>query len=75
MANSKVNGHFDNAERVRLNQQQLMAELKPHHDFMVCGSVSFGSICVYWRSILLNHNKTQFRHLAPSRGLLLEQMS
>jgi choline dehydrogenase len=31
-------------ERVRLNQQELTAELKPHYDFIVCGSGSSGSV-------------------------------
>ncbi|SRR5258706_13070875 len=44
MTNSKVDLHLENkyqtdfAERVRLNQQKLTAELKPHYDFIVCGS-------------------------------------
>jgi choline dehydrogenase len=44
MANGKVNSHFDNDDlkdfgrRVRLNQQKLTAQLKPHYDFIVCGS-------------------------------------
>jgi choline dehydrogenase len=32
------------SERVRLNQQKLTAELKPHYDFIVCGSGSSGSV-------------------------------
>ena len=32
------------AENVRLNQQKLRAELKPHYDFIVCGSGSSGSV-------------------------------
>ena len=32
------------AERVRANQQRLTAELKPHYDFIVCGSGSSGSV-------------------------------
>src|SRR6202158_6567997 len=32
------------AERVRHNQQQLGAELKPQYDFIVCGSGSSGSV-------------------------------
>jgi choline dehydrogenase len=32
------------AERVRLNQQKLTAELKQHYDFIVCGSGSSGSV-------------------------------
>src|SRR6266404_3833576 len=34
----------DFAERVRVNQQKLTAELKPHYDFIVCGSGSSGSV-------------------------------
>src|SRR3977135_4755585 len=50
MANSKVDSHFENdyqtdfTKRVRLNQQKLTAELKPHYDFIVCGSGSSGSV-------------------------------
>jgi choline dehydrogenase len=32
------------AERVRRNQQQLGADLKPQYDFIVCGSGSSGSV-------------------------------
>jgi choline dehydrogenase len=32
------------AERLRANQQKLTAELKPHYDFIVCGSGSSGSV-------------------------------
>jgi choline dehydrogenase len=31
-------------ERVRINQQKLTTELKPHYDFIVCGSGSSGSV-------------------------------
>jgi choline dehydrogenase len=34
----------DFIERVRINQQKLTAELKPHYDFIVCGSGSSGSV-------------------------------
>src|ERR1700687_5679011 len=34
----------DFAERVRRNQRQLGAELKPQYDFIVCGSGSSGSV-------------------------------
>src|ERR1700716_720571 len=50
MANRKVDSSFANdyqtdlAERVRLNQQKLTAELKPYYDFIVCGSGSSGSV-------------------------------
>ena len=32
------------AERVRTNQDRLRSELKPHYDFIVCGSGSSGSV-------------------------------
>jgi choline dehydrogenase len=32
------------AERVRRNQRRLRAGLRPHHDFIVCGSGSSGSV-------------------------------
>jgi choline dehydrogenase-like flavoprotein len=50
MTNSKVDLHLENkyqtdfAERVRLNQQKLTAELKPHYDFIICGSGPSGSV-------------------------------
>ena len=34
----------DFAERVRVNQAKLTTELKPHYDFIVCGSGSSGSV-------------------------------
>ena len=34
----------DFAQRVRINQQRLTAELEPHYDFIVCGSGSSGSV-------------------------------
>src|SRR5467141_4384213 len=34
----------DFAERVRANQAKLTSELKPHYDFIVCGSGSSGSV-------------------------------
>jgi choline dehydrogenase len=34
----------DFIERVRVNQQKLTANLKPHYDFIVCGSGSSGSV-------------------------------
>jgi hypothetical protein len=34
----------DFAERVRRNQQQLFAELRPRYDFNVCGSGLSGSV-------------------------------
>jgi choline dehydrogenase len=34
----------DFAERVRRNQHQLFAELRPRYDFIVCGSGSSGSV-------------------------------
>ena len=50
MTNSKVDLHLENkyqtdfAERVRLNQQKLTAKLKPHYDFIICGSGPSGSV-------------------------------
>jgi choline dehydrogenase len=32
------------AERVRVNQEKLSAELKSHYDFIVCGSGASGSV-------------------------------
>jgi len=44
-ANPKPNGAItDLAERVRVNQEKLASELKPHYDFIVCGSGSSGSV-------------------------------
>src|SRR3979490_601706 len=37
-------GDTEFAERVRLNQKKLTAALKPHYDFIVCGSGSSGSV-------------------------------
>jgi len=34
----------DFAERVRMNQAKLTSELRPHYDFIVCGSGSSGSV-------------------------------
>ena len=34
----------DFAERVRVNQTKLTSELKPHYDFIICGSGSSGSV-------------------------------
>jgi choline dehydrogenase len=34
----------DFAERVRVNQAKLASELRPHYDFIVCGSGSSGSV-------------------------------
>ena len=44
-ANPKPNGQIaDFAERVRVNQKKLVSDLKPHYDFIVCGSGSSGSV-------------------------------
>src|ERR1700724_2267480 len=37
-------GDTEFPECVRLNQQKLTAALKPHYDFIVCGSGSSGSV-------------------------------
>src|SRR6201981_1093095 len=34
----------DFAERVRVNQARLTSELRPHYDFIICGSGSSGSV-------------------------------
>jgi choline dehydrogenase len=34
----------DFAERIRVNQAKLTSELKPHYDFIICGSGSSGSV-------------------------------
>jgi hypothetical protein len=34
----------DFAERVRVNQAELTSELRPHYDFIICGSGSSGSV-------------------------------
>ena len=34
----------DFAQRVRVNQAKLTSELRPHYDFIVCGSGSSGSV-------------------------------
>ncbi|MBV8291980.1 MAG: GMC family oxidoreductase, partial [Mycobacterium sp.] len=34
----------DFGERVRANQQRLTTQLKPHYDFVICGSGSSGSV-------------------------------
>jgi choline dehydrogenase len=34
----------DFAQRVRINQTKLTSELKPHYDFIVCGSGCSGSV-------------------------------
>jgi choline dehydrogenase-like flavoprotein len=40
----KPDGTANFAERVRVNQRKLRSELKPHYDFIVCGSGSSGSV-------------------------------
>jgi len=35
---------IDFIEGVRVNQEKLAKELKPHYDFIVCGSGSSGSV-------------------------------
>jgi choline dehydrogenase len=44
-SSSDVNTQTENfVQQVRANQQKLAAELKPHYDFIVCGSGSSGSV-------------------------------
>jgi choline dehydrogenase len=44
-ANLELSTHAaDFAERVRVNQAKLTSELRPHYDFVVCGSGSSGSV-------------------------------
>src|SRR5258707_2098397 len=44
-SSSDVNTQTENfVQEVRINQQKLAAELKPHYDFIVCGSGSSGSV-------------------------------
>jgi choline dehydrogenase len=43
-SNSERQSAVDFAERVRENQRKLRSNLKPHYDFIVCGSGSSGSV-------------------------------
>jgi choline dehydrogenase len=44
-ANREPNSQtIDPIEQVRVNQKKLVKELKPHYDFIVCGSGSSGSV-------------------------------
>src|SRR5258708_3462996 len=44
-SSSDVNTQTENfVQQVRASQQKLAAELKPHYDFIVCGSGSSGSV-------------------------------
>jgi choline dehydrogenase len=44
-ANPESNSEtIDFIEEVRVNQKKLSSELKPHYDFIVCGSGSSGSV-------------------------------
>ena len=44
MNTSETHGPVEFAERVRLNEQKLRANLKSHYDFVVCGAGSSGSV-------------------------------
>ncbi len=44
-SSSDINTRAENfVQQVRANQQKLTAELKPHYDFIICGSGSSGSV-------------------------------
>src|SRR5712692_2068339 len=46
-ASANLYGNVESADfldRVRTNQQRLTAKLRPHYDFIVCGSGSSGSV-------------------------------
>src|SRR5262245_51513765 len=43
-SNNKMQSSVNFSDRVRLNQQKLRSNLKPHYDFIVCGSGSSGSV-------------------------------
>jgi hypothetical protein len=38
----------DFVQRVHVNQTKLTSELRPHYDFIVCGSGSSGSVVARW---------------------------
>jgi hypothetical protein len=55
-------------ERVRLNQRKLAAKLKPHYDFIICGSGSVS--CELEREIvpLLESRKMRLMVFSPLAG-------
>src|SRR5215510_3365288 len=58
----------DFAERVRLNQRKLRADLKPRYDFIVCGSGSSGSVVA--RRLVENALLLEERVRAEQPGLV-----
>src|SRR5215472_6663289 len=58
----------DLAERVRLNQRKLRADLKPRYDFIVCGSGSSGSVVA--RRLVENALLLEERVRAEQPGLV-----
>jgi len=56
------------ATRIRVNQQKLFAELKPHYDFIVCGSGSSGS---WWRGDWPRTPMSAFSCLKPAAAMMM----
>jgi hypothetical protein len=56
----------DFSEQVRVNQKKLATELKPHYDFIVCGSGSSGSVVARTCDITTTPGKATVSHCRPS---------